>query len=519
MRCVLLACILACLSASAQPERRWDDTRNAARRAYKERDAGGFEHALRQLAADNSARAVDEIIACLELAEQLDAYPLAVRLLARMTSPAARARLTQLAGADSPSWEARVTALEARSFHDDGLAPLLAALDAEHALLQRHAIRIGAALGTPEVIDKLIELLAAHERKGGRFSQRGRELRRGLVMATGKRLRLAKSYRAWWSALTFVEKEALLAPRRRAPLVVKREPIADQEPAKRPQGSVSPLMDGWRRKKPQAWRYLRALDRKDVIVVSGYYDRVQSVLKHLGIKHTLVSRKAFADVRLGPHQVLIFNCTHTAPAAQHALRLMGKGHVPLELIGPPRGAKAHERLLMMHALSKADIQRVAAFVRAGGYLFTSDWELYNVLARAFPSYIGISGYVDQDKVVIQPAAEGVNHPLLEGVFSGNPHSEREYRWQIDNRSFTPQLKHPEVVPLITSPDLAKVSSSDHVAITFQPAANGTGGGPQAGRVLHVLGHFSKQRDGASDDYALQKLLLNFLDLKRKQRGR
>ena len=75
--------------------------------------------------------------------------------------------------------------------------------------------------------------------------------------------------------------------------------------------------------------------------------------------------------------------------------------------------------------------------------------------------------------------------------------------------------------LIESPQLAKKTGNGIVAVTFQFSSGrvATGAKPKMtiGSVLHVLGHFEKQKDPKSDGFALQQILLNFVLEKQEAR--
>jgi len=77
-----------------------------------------------------------------------------------------------------------------------------------------------------------------------------------------------------------------------------------------------------------------------VVVVSGEYDRVQDVLKEVGVPHIVVSPMALARTPLNAKQLLIINCAGS--------------------LGPQ------------------ELEKVRKFVNAGGFLYTTDWALTRV---------------------------------------------------------------------------------------------------------------------------------------------
>lgn len=510
MRAALLLILLPLSLALADPGA-LDRARRAADAAYQQRDLQAFELALDALARLDTAEAVDALLAVLERATLLDAYQPAVRSLARMKTQPARARLLALARG-AADWEHRAAALEAVSYWDEGEPLVLAALDAPHPMLRQHARRIVAEMGSAAGVGKLISQLDALSKapRASARDQRMRAVLAGLLAATGKRLTSVEAYRRWWESMSFIDQDRYLAAGRRPPL--EREVEAPK------QGSFSPLMENWRRRRPSDWKLLTELKKRDVIVVTGFYDKVQKVLTHLGIPYTLISRANFPRLILSPKQVLIFNCTHTGHAAQMMFRMLGKEVRPEDIPLPTLPGGGAPRSTLFRHLTDGEIGKVRAFVKSGGYLFTSDWELGNVLVRAFPEHVGIGGQTESHHVDIAPLPERRLHPLLKDVFSANPYLERRYRWHIDPRSFLIKIKHPEVVPLVVAPAMGKTYKNDLVAVSFRPGPV-TGAKRPAGRVLHVLGHFHKQRQSETDHYALQQMLLNLIALKRRELGK
>ncbi|MDF1666794.1 MAG: hypothetical protein P1V97_33900 [Planctomycetota bacterium] len=247
--------------------------------------------------------------------------------------------------------------------------------------------------------------------------------------------------------------------------------------------------------------YLESIKKGDIIVVEGEYDEVQAILDVLKIPYTSVTRAKLQTVKLNKNQVLIFNCSSGG--------LTGK-----------------------------NIKTIQAFVSAGGYVFTSDWELHNVLTRAFPKVLSLKKRIDNDLVDIAPYPPAASHAYLRDVFPRNPYKLTKFRWKIDASSDLHGFSAKSgVVPLVFSTEMNAKHGTGVVALTFRwrggvvvkpkRKKRATTGGAKysqkaveklGGSVLHVLGHFNAQADPKGDGYALQQLLLNFIVEKQKFRA-
>ncbi len=495
----VLILLVAIASAAAEiPAAEWTRAVRGVRSSYDQSDEAAFRRHLQTIARDNSPRAVDAIFKALTLASELDFYDQAVMLLSRMTQDKARAKLLRLARRAS-KWRQRYASIEAVSRWSTGETLVLGALSARQAPIRRLAMRLVGDLELTQGIEKMIEMLVALDRGGSRSSVEARDLRESLLQLTRKKLETGQAYQAWWKGLDFVSKSELLS----------RKTETQQQTRKEGEGgSVSPVMDWMKRRRRKDWRYITTRRKSDILVVPGVFDKVQQVLTHMKIQHTVVARNQIGKQKLDPSQILIFNCTRTPG-------ILGQPQVKL-----PPGLKLPKGFQLQGLggnsikLSKATIKKIRTFVRQGGYLFTSDWELVNVLTRAFPEYVGVAGYTAQHNYAIRPVKNNWNHPLLRGVFSDGPYRAKKLRWKIDQASFLIKIRSSRVTSLVYSDPLKKRYNNGLVAITFSPLARGSQGN---GRVLHVLSHFEKQYTGAEDGYALQKMLLNFIALKQSWR--
>jgi hypothetical protein len=367
----------------------------------------------------------------------------------------------------------RFLILDALAAHEDPRAQealALTAKDDKNLAVGVYAVRCLKGRGTLTAVDALIDVLSQTE--GGNRWQVAKEARSALSDLTGQDLGDAEAWRGWWRE----HKRGFAAP-------------APDEG----EGGTRTVLDRMRSTRPGTLRTLERLGPDDLIAIEGDYDEVQDVLTTLELPHHTVAAADFDALELDPtRQLLIVNC-HSAP------------------------------------FSAAGVTKVREFVARGGYVFTSDWALRNLLKRAFPEAITMAGETAAEiKTRIAPPGGVSINPLLRDVFPLNPWRSGEgggkaMTWQVDAVSdivgATPALE-----VLVEAPDLPQCTI---VACTFG-FTTGKGGRPvtgaapeevqlRSGRVLHVLSHFSHQKDESGDGYALQQLLLNFILEKQEAR--
>ena len=324
-------------------------------------------------------------------------------------------------------------------------------------------------------------------------------------------------------------------------------------------------------KRNTAFNRLKNLPKDKIIVVSALdsclspahadhnFDHVEAILEKFGIPHTVVKKKEFDDekYKIDEKWFIGINCNFfkdhctgdTCFATQEkgewrTVRCGGKGpHNPYS-----------------SKFSDKTVKKVAEWVANGGFLFTEDAVIEELLEREFKGVIRHSNYLTERVVKIFPAMGASTHPYLRGVFEKpekpaempmdeNPSGEGtssvksdtrsvkvrsnvgKASWKIDNDSPDLIVVKPDAVTvLIVSPTLggSKEWGGAPVAVTFAytraggpiqvtstAATGGTGysGVPmallKAGRVLHVMSHFGKQQSG-DDEFPLQNLIVNFM---------
>jgi hypothetical protein len=216
-----------------------------------------------------------------------------------------------------------------------------------------------------------------------------------------------------------------------------------------------------RRDAPDKARVLDAVKQSDVVVVAGRYDHVESVLEALEVPHTVIGTSDVERVDLRPEQLLIVNCP---------------GDV-----------------------SPAAVDRVRAFVEAGGSLFTTDWALKHVLEPAFPGVLAFSKAPTPDDVV-RIEVRDADNIYLQGVLDGQD----DPQWWLEASSYPISIVDTERVQvLITSRELGEKYGESPVAVWFRWGE---------GDVFHMISHYYLQRTelrtarhrGGADAYFAEK---------------
>ncbi len=275
------------------------------------------------------------------------------------------------------------------------------------------------------------------------------------------------------------------------------------------------------------------------------YDYIQKVLTKMQIPYTIITKQDLEDgkIDLRGRLALISNCTRwkghcICPTCKPGVENVG-GMRAFKCVGCDK----HD--MYEHKLSDKAVQKISDFVVGGGYLVAEDWNLEEIVLRAFPGVLGnLTGndgkpiYGKSDQVPIRPFWGNAHHPYLQKMFF-KPIKEKEedsvktglvpepevkkvdYDWQIDDDSPILTVNSHLVRVLLTSPKLSKdFNGFGAVALTFGVSPNVTGGvidtletrdlrKMRGGRVLFALSHFGKQKS-KDDELTLHNMLLNFL---------
>ncbi|MBI5778189.1 MAG: HEAT repeat domain-containing protein [Planctomycetes bacterium] len=273
----------------------------------------------------------------------------------------------------------------------------------------------------------------------------------------------------------------------------------------------------------------------------GNYDHIQDILTRLGIAHTVVGKSELEKDSFDWDNawVILFNCMLYKEHCCNPKHRAGKTKTSERLVNC-EGEGAHQN----HKPEVSDkvIKKIQKFVETGGYLFTEDMNINEIIVRAFKGIIASPRFLPAKDVPILPAPGAALHPYLKYVFEAAPSGSSdapetseaeksgetrsvkpgEFRidaeWKIDEDSPDIKVLKKDVTVLIMSPKLVTKSNTDGaVAVTFGVSGSnivttGTEKGPSyqgGGRVLHVMSHFGHQKSKV-DEFALQNLILNFI---------
>jgi hypothetical protein len=202
------------------------------------------------------------------------------------------------------------------------------------------------------------------------------------------------------------------------------------------------LKDRLRKEAPEALRELEDLSAADIIVTRGQYDHIEQVFSQGGIPCTPVDPGAIDSAELRPDQVIFVNCAGNFT---------------------PQG-----------------LRKLHQFVHDGGFLFTTDWALKNVLQPAFPGFVEYNERPTADDVVrVEILAR--DDPFLSSILGPGD----DPQWWLEGSSYPIRvLDREKVQVLVTSKELEEKWGEPAVFVTF-PFGQG--------RIYHMISHFYLQR--------------------------
>jgi len=481
---LLIVCLSISSVVSAAPNLK--RIKRGLAEAVAKNDSSETCRLLRKLGPINDVKAAKLAILVTATNLHLDLADATVAQLAAMDSPKVRKHLIKESKAAKRWWERLLILQALAEIPEPGTrAALLAATSDPHGSVLEQLAEILESKRDIASLEALIALCETADAAGQVDAARaGSAALRRLTGEEG--LSVGVDWRNWWS---------------QAKADFKFRSKESKKKGAKEGGELSTVTR--RIKDRDEGTFIRELTEGDVIVVKGVFDQVEKAVEKLGIPFTLVEREKFATLKLNPNQVLIFNC-HKEP------------------------------------LDAKSLENLARFVSAGGYVFTSDWELRNILMRSFPGVFVAKAQIPEGEVGIIPFLASASHAYLRDVFPKNPYKLAKYKWKIDAASdllsFAPDKG---VTPLIFSHELEKEHKLGVVALTFRwdgglvghakkrkrkRVRTGKGASEEhyrelaGGSVLHVLGHFHAQMDDSGDGYALQQLLANFIVEKQKFRA-
>lgn len=385
--------------------------------------------------------------------------------------------------------------------------------------LQRMAADRLGELEQVEAVDVLLETL---EREDGSGSALERHLRMILTGLFGEDMGVLVNWQGWWQQ----HREGFFETRRGTGKVTGT--VRDELDAARRGGLATMTRGGGK-----------------VLVLTGMvrnFDSIEEILSELELPHEAMAKTDFmADMEkaLDGTAAVLLNCNFfgsicRCPTCKPEM-------APGSRLPRCGGCDKHE--LRDDKLSDEAVARLKRFVAEGGSVFTEDWGLQELTARAWPEHLRVGDELSEREVDYSPSPGQTASPLLRGVMGPPPDAEGEagatrtfaadeLRWKVDDLSRAIGVAAPDrVTVLLISEALGKSTGGlGAVAVLFSPGATastspkpkagrrrpktgrGRKGGdsaPQAGIVLHVLSHFGKQL-AQRDEMTLQNLLVNFL---------
>jgi HEAT repeat protein len=181
--------------------------------------------------------------------------------------------------------------------------------------------------------------------------------------------------------------------------------------------------------------------RMDVVVLQSRGDHIEKLLTKLGIEHRITRQAQVGEAELHPYGVFVSNCTGE----------IGGG----------------------------DVERLAWFVRVGGYVFGSCWALQHTVEKIYPGLVRKLPTKAEvlDNVVAEPCP--VATPYLEGVF---PSFTRPI-YVLFGSHLIEVLQQERVEVLMDSPDAATRWGGGNLSCWF-PAGHGV--------ILDSANHFDLQ---------------------------
>jgi hypothetical protein len=202
------------------------------------------------------------------------------------------------------------------------------------------------------------------------------------------------------------------------------------------------------KERPLDFDILKEVKDSSIIIVAGSYDKIELVLDLIKVPYVLIEPHEFSQIELNPDQILIINCPGT----------------------------------ISEGLSK-----IKDFVKKGGFLFTTDWALLNILEKIFPELVKYNQRPTGDDCVAVQVVDKTNK-FLEGLFN----DQADPIWWLESSSYPIQIiDNAKVNVLVTSKEMKKKYGEAPIVITFNYG--------DGGMVLHMTSHYYLQRSELRSD--------------------
>jgi hypothetical protein len=218
---------------------------------------------------------------------------------------------------------------------------------------------------------------------------------------------------------------------------------------------------------PQAAQMLAMVQGRDVVVVAGSMDHIESVLTAAKIPHTLIQGEQVANWPLKSNMIVMVDCPGTIPDAA--------------------------------------IRRIERFVRAGGLLYTTDWALKNVVEKAFPNTIAATGGHTGNEVV--PVK--VDHAGSDFMSQMLAKKGSQPEWWLEGGSFPIKILDKQKVDVLAHSDVMKSRyGASPIVVHFRH---------DDGEVIHVVSHFYRQMNTQNANVAAAQAVQNYDGLTEKDK--
>ena len=438
------------------------DAKKQLEAAIAAQDVGRARDALKALAADPGEKSVKAVAAAAAAARDLDIYADLVQALVNMAGASdAALKETVAAASKHADWTVRFLFVDALAAVDkpEARQALFAAFDDKQPNVAVQAMKVSATHRLKAAVSPLIDACDRFSKKKD-DERLATEARLALCALTGESFGSAGDWRRWWEA-----NEAAFDPTK----------VEEKKKARDEEGNTV-----LRRVEDRGeYGFLEKLEKGDIIVVRGKMDQCQEVLDVLKLPYTLITREeALSKLpTLDARPVIVYNCDS----------------IPEKKLGPK------------------DAAALAAWVERGGYLFTTDWVLTEAIIPAMKGPLEAGPMTQQQpfEAKIAPSRAAATHPYMRDVFPANPYEQAKMKWKFDTLCCT--IKPGQgATSLVECDELGKKNGLPCVAATFRHGK---------GAVLHMIGHFRQQKDGAGDGFAMQQMLVNFIVEKQKFRAK
>jgi hypothetical protein len=215
------------------------------------------------------------------------------------------------------------------------------------------------------------------------------------------------------------------------------------------QASTKILERRMEKERPEDLEVLKKVKDTSIIIVAGSYDKIELVLDLIKVPYALIQPEQVPQIELKPDQILIINCP---------------GYINDE-----------------------GLNKVKEFVKRGGFLFTTDWALLNVLEKIFPEYVKYNQRPTADDCVRVEVVDKSNK-FLEGLFK----ADADPIWWLEGSSYPIIIVDKKKVNvLVTSNEMREKYGESPIVILFNYGDGGT--------ILHMTSHYYLQRSELRTD--------------------